>query len=515
MTDNLEIRSFEVRAVETDDRTVEGIAVPYNQIAEVGGYKERVAKGAFGSPQNVTLYYGHDHKHGNMPIGRVVEFRDTDEGLVIKAQIAKTTRGDEAYALLREGVLSKFSIGFVPTKSSREGDVIVRQAGVLKEVSLVDWPAYSNAVVSQVRSEDTDNLNSKEKEMSDDTTNAPEVTEIRESVSALERTVTMLTEKVGNNTPAPASEYRSGGEMLKGLAAGKDSAAMEVRAFTGATSTDAAVQPAWVTSPLKVQVEKRDVINLFGKAALPASGNSIEYPQVSGTAGTVGAQALEGDDLPYMEVTVTTKSAPVITYGGYSSLSRQAIERSDVAYLETVLRFQAQQYAKATNVAARNALVGATGTNTGSLPLNATAKQWLGLVLDSAGLIEDNSLGANAEFVVMSRNRFKELATLVDSNGRPLFEVNGDGANTVGSANLVTPRASVAGLPVVVAGGIDDNTVFITSSDAMVTYESAGAPFRLQDENVINLTKDFSLYGYMAVAVTNPLAVVKVTVATV
>jgi hypothetical protein len=509
----LEIRAFEVRATETEDRTVEGIAVPYGQVAEVGGYKERVAKGAFGSPENVTLYYGHDHKHGSMPIGKVVEFRDTDEGLYIKARIAKTAKGDEAYSLLREGVLSKFSIGFVPTKSSRSGDVIVREAGLLKEVSLVDWPAYTNAAVTQVRSEDADTNNTKETNMSENNT-APEVTEIRESVSALERSVTMLTEKYASNTPAPQGEFRNGGDFLKALAGNSESARMEVRAFTGATSADAhANVPAWVSAPLRLKVENRDVLNLFSRSALPASGNSIEYPRVSGVAGTVGAQVNEGDDLPYMEVSVATATAPVLTYGGYSSLSRQAIERSDIAYLDTVLRYQAQQYAKATNSAVRSALVGATGVNTGSLAANATAAAWLGLVLDSAGLIEDNSLGANAEFIVMSRNRFKALATLTDSTNRPLFDINNDGQNTVGNANLVSPRASVAGLPVVVAGGIADNTLFVASSDALTTYESAGAPFRLQDENIINLTKDFSLYGYMAVAVTNPLAVVKVTVA--
>jgi hypothetical protein len=29
-------------------------------------------------------------------------------------------------------------------------------------------------------------------------------------------------------------------------------------------------------------------------------------------------------------------------------------------------------------------------------------------------------------------------------------------------------------------------------------WESSGAPFQLQDQNVLDLTQDFSVYGYMA-----------------
>jgi hypothetical protein len=45
-----------------------------------------------------------------------------------------------------------------------------------------------------------------------------------------------------------------------------------------------------------------------------------------------------------------------------------------------------------------------------------------------------------------------------------------------------------------------------------MSWENAGAPLRLEDENIINLSKDFSLYGYMAVGVTNALGLVKPTI---
>jgi len=38
----------------------------------------------------------------------------------------------------------------------------------------------------------------------------------------------------------------------------------------------------------------------------------------------------------------------------------------------------------------------------------------------------------------------------------------------------------------------------VASSQAYRSWESSGAPFALQDEDIINLTNDFSLHGFMA-----------------
>ncbi len=99
---------------------------------------------------------------------------------------------------------------------------------------------------------------------------------------------------------------------------------------------------------------------------------------------------------------------------------------------------------------------------------------------------------------------------MVDSAGRPLFVVNGDGVNTIGVTNVLGSRANVAGMPVVVGPRMPATSVYVASSEALTVFESPGAPVRLQDENIINLTKDFSLYGYLAIAVTNAKGIVKV-----
>lgn len=509
----MEIRSVEIRSVNEEARTVSGLAVPYKRSVNVGGYNESFEPGAIEDVSETKLFWNHSE-----PIGRVVKGEDTDEGFLIEAVISKTSRGDEAYTLVKDGVINKFSVGFTPVEHRMDGDDVVRTKVNLMEVSLVPFPAYKDANLLSVRElagtadRNSAITNEKENIMDNENKNAPESAELREAVEVLERKVAVLSER--DSAGNAGSKIMHAGEMLKALARGDESAKMEVRAFTGATTVDADVtRPGWVSERLRLPLENRNFLNLFSKGVLPASGMAVDYPVVLGVSGTVTEQVNEGDDLAYMEVQIDSKSAPVKTYGGYSSLSRQAIERSDVAYLETVLEYQARQYAKATNKAVRDAFIAGTGYNTGTLA-TATAKgaDWLSLVFNSAAAIEDNSHGSQAGFIIMNRVNYLKLVSLVDTTNRPVFDLNGDGSNTFGNLRVNGAQGSLAGLPIVVDNSLANGSIFIASADSVKVFESAGAPYRLADENIINLTKDFSLYGYLAVAITNPLGVVKVTV---
>jgi len=501
------MHTFSVETEKLEERVIAGLAAPYGETIVRDGRKLRFEKGMFSEADSAHLYFNHD---GLAPIGRVVAFEDTDEGLRIKAKISKTVKGDEVYTLLQDGVLDKFSVGFVGLEQRQDDDVTVWTKVDLHEISVVPRPAFKTAAVAQVHSADS----TTEKEIDDNTMSdslSTEVGELKEAFSDLERKVVAF----GSAAPAVTSKFASGGEALKALATGSTAAKQDF-AFTGATTADAnVVRPGWVNRGLQIVDRGRPVLNLFAKAALPATGNSIEYPVVSATTGDVALQANEGDDLTYLEVALSTATAPIKTYGGYSALSRQAIERSDVSYLDAVLRYQTASYAKVTNAAVRTALTGATGVTTLTALSGAdTAKGWVNLVLDAAAAIDANGQGAKADFIVMSPAVYKRVVGLVDNNARVQFNINGDGSNTVGNANVLGRTGSLAGLPIVVDTGLAGNTVYISAAEAVTVFEQSGAPFRLQDENIINLTKEFSLYGYMAIGVTNPGAIVKVSAGT-
>lgn len=494
----IEVRhlDFEARLENVETRQVTGMAVPYGQTINIGGFQERVERGAFDTSTSIPLLWGHNHS--DIPIGRVISMRDTEEGLEIDAVLNDTDKGENVYRALKAGDVSKFSIGFTPTKSRKEGDVIVREKGTLREVSVVNFPAYSKASVTSVREADQKEMESKS--MTVDNDYSAEIGELRDSIADLGR-------KFDKNAEAevPAVQFRSASEVLKGLAKG-DEAAKAVMTRDFGTMADADVtRPAFINAALKLVEKQRIVKSLFTSAPLPASGNSIEYPFVLSEAGTVGVQATEGTNLPYMELQFDTATAGVKTYGGYSSLSRQAIERSDLSYLETVLRYQLVQYGNATELAVQQALAAAAGANSielgGATGSAKTAAQYLEAVIDAKAAIDDNSKGLTADVVLVSRDVHKKLSLLVDTTGRPVFALNGDGQNTFGTIPAGRLSGVIDGTPIVIGKNLAAGTIVVASADALISYESPGAPFRLQDENIINLTKDFSLYGYMAIAI--------------
>jgi phage head maturation protease len=51
--------------------------------------------------------------------------------------VARTREGDDALELVDSGIVDGFSVGFIPVREPRDGDVTVRTEASLREVSLV------------------------------------------------------------------------------------------------------------------------------------------------------------------------------------------------------------------------------------------------------------------------------------------------------------------------------------------------------------------------------------------
>lgn len=101
---------------------------------------------------NPILLFNHDY---NRPIGRVLEISTDRRGLKIKGIISKSA-GD-VYNLVKEGVLSTFSVGFLVKDADYDKSVdglIVKDAELL-EVSVVSVPANQDATFSLAKSFDS------------------------------------------------------------------------------------------------------------------------------------------------------------------------------------------------------------------------------------------------------------------------------------------------------------------------------------------------------------------------
>ena len=494
----MENRSFEIRETNTEAREVIGRAVPYNETIDIGGGdKEQFVRGSVDLNSHVKLFRGHKEI-----IGKVNHMEEREDGLWIKAKISNTKLGDETLELVKDGAIRSFSVGFIPLVDEKQDRTIIRKKVNLKEVSLVDFPAYENASVTEVREI--------KEETNMETTTTPdyssEIAEVRNHAEELERRLEVLSV---DKTEAPtAPTFRSYGEYVKSVATGEDNGLVLARAFadTNSVMADSILKNAWVNDTIRILDMGRPTYNVFSSAPLPADGMTIEYPLLNSDSSAIEEQEAEGDSLTFGKIDLTSATANIKTYGGYTAMTRQLIERSSVAYVDAAFRAMAAAYAKKTNNVVKAALAGASTSTTSVAAWSADAI--IEALADSATKV-NNETGKSLEFILVSSDVFKQLAKQVDGLARPIAAATNP-SNGFASINPVGLTGSIAGLPIVLDPSLPNGTFYTGSSTALTTYESAGAPFRLNDGDITNLTQQFSVYGYLAVAAQDPKAIVRV-----
>lgn len=490
-------RSFEIRATDAELRTVEGLAVPYNDTIDIGGgWSERFEKGAIDLNANVKLFRDHEDI-----IGVVTEMTESDEGLMIKAKISETVLGNETLNLVKDGAIRSFSVGFIPVTDEKKDKTIIRKKVNLKEVSLVAFPAYEKAEVLSVREETNQEEISMENTTPDYTS---AIEEVRNHAEELERRLDVITSEKTPSVSAP--QFRSYGEYVKAVASGDVEAH---RTFTGADSADTIMKNAWVSDTVRILNAGRPTYSVFSSGALPPDGMNVEYPKINTNTIDVANQAVEGDTLAYGKLTLTSATAPIKTYGGYTDMSRQVVERSSINYVDTAFRAMVAKYASVTNAAMRQQLI----TDAALFNQSALGAWTAAEIIDSlaeAAVKVNGDTGLPLEFILVSSDVFRLMAKTVDTMDRPILSNTGATVNTYGNINPVGLTGNVLGLPIVVDPSLAALSFYAGNSGAITTYESAGAPFRLNDEEITNLTNSFSVYGYLGIAVTDPKALCKI-----
>jgi HK97 family phage prohead protease len=499
--EQFETREMEFRLTDKDKREVAGIAVPYGTL-ENG---EMFARDSVTLDPEAKLMWQHDKSE---PIGRIIEGRHTDEGFEIRATISETSRGKDAIALLEDGVINRFSVGFLMRKSTtdEQRNRIVTDAYV-REVSLVSFPWYEGATVTELRDEPEQDIpvSAEQKgEIMDEIRDlTPELAEVRERIEMVEREISTL----GTVEAPSAPSYRSAGHFLQALAANEENA---VRAYTGATTADS------ITTPVDVDlirlVEGANPLgSVFGRGVTPPTGMTITFAVVDGITDGTGTQAAEGDDLGYYQLNLDTFTENIITVGNYSELSRQVIDRSSVDYLNSVLRGQAIGLGKAlaTQLRTKYQAVAAAQVVAGNKVTLAagTYDGWVGALADaSATYFTPN--GVQIDALVVDKATFKDLLAL---DGTPVISFAGEALGFAGSANVSGLRGSIAGIPIVVDAGLDsvnkDECAFV-SSLALRQYTSGA--LRLSQENAVNLSEAFSLSTYTATAGEYPAFIIPI-----
>lgn len=522
-----QISALALREAESDDapRTVRGLAVPYGvEIELFDGYFETIAPGALADraedATSLKLFYRH-----NEPIGLITSITETAKGIEIEARFSDTQAARDAYQLVRDGVIDRLSIGFIPLAFERTED----EAGVhttitsldLREVSLVPFPAYDGATVTEVREQPTPT----ERNTPTMTDNAPayalasDLDDLRADITAMEQRASLAAAERGT---APAVDARTPGEALKAIVNDEAYRAsiddLMRRAYDGTVSSadSTLTHPQWIKDLVRL-VEKPNVVaGLFATGPLPAEGMNLDFTELDTNSLSVKVQENEGDDLPLGKVTTKDRTTPIKTFGGYTKLTRQAIERTRVNLLDVHMRgmaLAAGQAKAAYFTRQLNEAVKAQDANKLTVAKAANALTWADLAdlfIDAAAQFVDQALTLDG--LIVDKATFKALTGLTGTDGRPLMRVNENPSNTIGTTNARALTGVLLDVPITCnlranAGDLGEGIVgTFYNAEAMRTYETPLT--QLQDENIINLSKAFSVYRYGAVATEYPTGLV-------
>ena len=143
---------LEIKSIEPDGRFA-GYASVFDM---TDNQRDRVLRGAFretlkGRVREVKLLWQHDQSE---PVGYFSDMFEDAHGLYVEGRLLMdVAKAREAYALMKEGVVSGLSIGYSPLRYTTDPDSGVRllHKVALWEVSLVTFPANEASRISVVK----------------------------------------------------------------------------------------------------------------------------------------------------------------------------------------------------------------------------------------------------------------------------------------------------------------------------------------------------------------------------
>jgi len=499
--------------VDRATRTFSGVAVTYGEMTQ-DGRQINFAKGAFGDLESqsltaVLLQHPFSRNEPAVHVGRVTSWLDTDEALTFEARLDESEDGEATYQALLSGELDSVSVGVYASHADEADGVTTFTSASLLELSVITdgKPALAGSKILSVFAETAPDEatasttpTAKETPLMDTNLDA-QVADLAGSVEDLGRQFATFADAA---PAAPAeSRFETFGSIVKAIASGDKDAEAEYMAYTGGTTADTVIRPGWARDTRKFVEARRTIFDSFRKEPLPAEGMTISY-FVDGVDTTqVEKQAAEGADLPYGKITLAQASTAIETFGGWVEWSAQQIERSPISVIDEGYRSLAKRYAQVTEASVRTKFLNAASQSVTAFDATNYGKV-VDAVADGAVMLDD--AGYNLEFIVISPATFKKLAKLqVGTNGAYILD------RADGSLNIPGISGDLFNVPLRVLPSAVGDLFVMANKDALTTWEDGGAPHRLQDSNVVNLTSQFSLYGWLASAVTAPKALVKAT----
>jgi HK97 family phage major capsid protein len=453
------------------------------------------------------------------PIGRMQKFNQAEDGIYASFKISASMQGQDALILAGEQLIDGLSVGVDVNKSIQKKDYLYVTSATLKEVSLVESPAFSAAQVTKVAASESEAetpIETKESEAPvEDLATAPQEAKAEAATPTVEAARPVITTPViQTSIRTPITSMAAYTEHKIKAALGNDDSKLYIAAADDSFATNPAFSPTQYLSEFVTNTRfGTPAIDACSQGTLPTSGMSISVPSLvtsvgggSGVAPEVtveaeaGAVANTGMETQYLTGTVSK-------YAGMNTLSVELLERSDPNFYAELTKQLEYAYLKRLDQTVLAALIqaSANGTNT-----TADLDGIVAFATEGARTIYTNT-GYFAQNYIANPAQWGALIGAQDTTKRPVFNA----LQPMNAAGQVTPssiRGNVLGLDLYVdknftATTFDDDSAIILAPEAFTVYRSAQ---NFMSVNVVsNLQVQVAIYGYMATIAKMPNGILK------
>ena len=497
--------SSSIESSDTERRVIAGKIVPYNEVGNTSVGAVVFAKDsiAIGDPGKIKMLMQHKT---DKPIGRMQKFNKAEDGIYASFKISASMQGSDALILAGEQLIDGLSVGVEVTASDQKKDYLLVTAATLKEVSLVETPAFANANVTKVAASEGEadaTTPTTESEAILDTTPEPTVTPAEVApVEAARPTISAAFYTEPRSPIKTQAQYlehtvkATMGNHESGLwVKAADAANLKIEAANDSFTTNPAFSPVqYSPTVIDTSLMVRPTIDALGGArALSPSGMTISHPKIT-TNATISTVA-EGGSTAATQIVSSYVNATVVKLAGTQIMSTELLDRSDPSFYAAMYENCLRAYAKASDSAVIAEIVsGGTQSSTQA----ATIAGYQAYVAQAAPAVFA-ATGQLANAFIAGTSVWSSLIGALDTAGRPIFTAS-QPMNASGLSAPTSLRGNVMGLdlyvdPYMVSTNIDDSAFIVTPS-AICIYES---PKLTLSVNVV-ATGEISvlLYGYFA-----------------
>ena len=543
--------SSQIESADGERRIIAGKIVPYEEVGNTSVGKVVFAKDSIeiGDPGKIKMLMQHKN---DKPIGRMQKFNKAEDGIYASFKISASMQGQDALILAGEQLVDGLSVGVDVNKSVQKKDYLYVTSATLREVSLVETPAFSAAMVQKVAasmddaqeelidskkdelinqisnavdqlkllkqvedaSEATENQTESEAPVEDKAT-APQEAKAEAATPTVEAARPVITTPViQTSIRTPITSMAAYTEHKIKAALGNDDSKLYVTAADDSFATNPAFSPTKYLAEFVTNTRfGTPAIDACSQGTLPTSGMSISVPSLVTSAGGGSGVApevtveLEGGAVQNTGMETQYLTGTVSKYAGMNTLSVELLERSDPNFYAELTKQLEYAYLKRLDQTVLAALIqaGANGTNT-----TADLDGIVAFSTEAARTIYTNT-GYFAQNYIANPAQWGALIGAQDTTKRPVFNA----LQPMNAAGQVTPssiRGNVLGLDLYVdknftATTFDDDSAIILAPEAFTVYRSAQ---NFMSVNVVsNLQVQVAIYGYMATIAKMPNGILK------